>query len=77
MENTLNIVDAVLAGDKDTFMAAFNAALADKVNDALEVKKVEIASSLIVPQEEPVEIAHEVEGSTTEIAADGSNSETE
>ena len=74
---TVNIVDAALAGDKESFMAAFNAALADKVNDALEVKKVELASSLIVPQEQPVEIKHETEGSTTELATDGSNSETE
>jgi hypothetical protein len=44
------IVEAILAKDKETFMAAFNAALATKVGDALEVKKVEVASSWITPE---------------------------
>ena len=77
MDN-INIVDAVLAGDKETFMSAFNAALANKVTDALEVKKIELASTLLNPevpqvtsQEEPT---HEVEGST-EQPVDGSASE--
>jgi len=51
MSPQINIVDAVLAGDKESFMAAFNAALATKVSDALEVKKVEVASTLIAPSE--------------------------
>lgn len=74
---SINIVDAVLAGDKETFMQAFNAALADKVTDALEVKKVELASTLLMPQEfsqETTEVAtHEVEGSTEH--SDGSQGE--
>lgn len=74
---TVNIVDAVLAGDKETFMAAFNAALADKVTDALEVKKVELASTLLMPQEfsqEATEVTkNEVEGSTGQF--DGSQGE--
>ena len=74
---SINIVDAVLAGDKETFMQAFNAALADKVTDALEVKKVELASTLLMPQEfsqETAEVAtHEVEGSTEH--SDGSQGE--
>ena len=45
----VDIVDAALAQDKESFMQAFNAAIAQKVTDALEVKKVEIASSLINP----------------------------
>jgi hypothetical protein len=44
------VVESILANDKESFMAAFNAALAAKVNDALEVKKVEVASSWITPE---------------------------
>jgi len=64
--DTINIVDAVLAGDKETFMQAFNAALSNKITDALEVKKVELASTLITPQEVPQETVatNEVEGPT-------------
>ena len=64
--STVNIVDAVLAHDKEAFMAAFNNALADKVTDALEVKKVEIASSLLTP-----ETTNEVEATTTELDGSG------
>jgi hypothetical protein len=52
------IVDSILSQDKEAFVDAFNAAIAAKVSDALEVKKVEIASSLITPEmavEEEVE----------------------
>lgn len=66
MEN-VNIVDAILSGDQESFAQAFNAALADKVNDALEIKKIELASTLITPQEEP---SYEVEGSAEQ--SDGS-----
>jgi len=66
--STVNIVDAVLAHDKEAFMAAFNNALADKVTDALEVKKVEIASSLLTP-----EATDEVETTTTELGGSGEN----
>jgi hypothetical protein len=43
------IVDSILSQDKEAFVDAFNSAIASKVSDALEVKKVEIASSLITP----------------------------
>lgn len=43
----VGIIDAAIAQDKDAFMNAFNGAIAQKVSDALEVKKVEVASSLI------------------------------
>jgi hypothetical protein len=49
---TEEMVESILANDKESFMAAFNAALAAKVNDALEVKKVEVASTLIAPAAE-------------------------
>lgn len=66
--STIDMVNAALSGDKEAFHAAFNAAIADKVTDALEVKKVEVASSLITPQEETNELE------TTEVEVDGSES---
>jgi hypothetical protein len=48
---TENLVDSIVANDKESFMQAFNAAIANKVQDALEVKKVEVASSLVTPTE--------------------------
>lgn len=43
---TVNIVNAIVSDDTDALMSAFNNAIANKVMDSLEVKKVEIASSL-------------------------------
>jgi hypothetical protein len=61
------IVEAVTLGDKEGFMSAFHSALAAKVSDALEIKKVEIASTLIAPAssevvEEEVEQIDELSG---------------
>lgn len=67
MENH-ELIDAVLNQDKETFAAAFQSAIASKVTDALEVKKVEIASTLIVPE---VEVGTD-ELETTEAEIDGS-----
>ena len=49
---SLQAVTAAIAGDKDAFLSAFNNAIANKVTDALEVKKVEIASNLLGVQDE-------------------------
>lgn len=79
--DSVKIVDAALAGDKESFMSAFNAAIADKVSDALEVKKVEIASSLVSPEttettdaevetNEPTEVETEISGATSDISSD-------
>ena len=64
----VNIIDAAIAQDKDAFMQAFNNAISQKVVDALEVKKVEIASNLLGTQE--VE-TNEIE--TTQAEVDGSS----
>jgi len=64
----IEIVNAAVAGDKESFMAAFNAALSNKVSDALDVKKVEIASNLLGAQEE---VPNEVQTDTVEV--DGSS----
>ena len=68
MENH-ELIDAALNQDKETFVAAFQSAIASKVTDALEVKKVEIASTLIVPE---VEVGTD-ELETTEAEIDGSD----
>lgn len=49
------LVDSILNGDKESFMQQFNAALAAKVSDALDVRKVELASTLIAPAAEIAE----------------------
>ena len=62
---SFNIIDAVVANDKEAFMNAFNAALAPKVSDAIDIKKVEIASNLLTPEEADDEISEyeaEVDG---------------
>ncbi len=64
--SSLDIVNAALMGDKEAVAAAFNSEIATRVTDALEVKKVEIAST-ILNTEEPT---NEVE--TTEVEVDGS-----
>lgn len=70
--DSIKLVDAAIAGDKESFMAAFNAAISDKVTDALELKKVELATTLVQPElEATTEISNEVEG--TEAKVDGSD----
>ena len=73
--DTIDIVDAAIASDKDSFMAAFNAAIMPRVGDALEVKKIEIASTLLTPEETNDEVSEfeaEVDGSD---ASDGTATE--
>lgn len=66
--NTVELVNAALAGDRDAVIAAFNTSIADKVSDALEIKKVEIASNLLGTETEETtdgstEVQAEVDGS--------------
>lgn len=75
--DTIKIVDAALAGDKDAFMSAFNAAISDRVVDALEVKKVELASNLLGTEEQPNEIeTTDAEAGQSEVSTDGSAAST-
>lgn len=68
MESTVDLVNYAIAGDRDAALAAFNSAIAAKVTDALEVKKIEMASTLLTPEEEttdePTEVETEVDGTT-------------
>ena len=66
---SVDAVTAAISGDKEAFINAFNNAIAAKVTDALEVKKVEIASNLLGQEE----VSNEFEGSETEV--DGSGDE--
>lgn len=64
---SVDAVTAAIAGDKEAFMNAFNNAIANKVSDALEVKKVEIASNLLGQEE----VTNEIEGLETEVDGSG------
>lgn len=59
--DTIDLVNMALAGDKEGFTAAFNDSIAAKVSDALEVKKVEVATNLL-NDEEPNDETIEVDG---------------
>lgn len=54
-EKSLNeqIIDSIVLQNKEGFMSAFNAAMAEKVNDALEVKKIEVASDFLSVENTP------------------------
>lgn len=62
---TVDLVTSVINSDREAAQAAFNAMIANKVSDALELKKVEIATNLLTPKEatdEPTESETEVDG---------------
>ena len=71
--DTVELVNLAIAGDKEALMAAFDNAMAAKVTDALEIKKVEIASNLLGTED-----AHEVTDATLEVdGTDGSEVQSE
>ena len=74
--DTIEIVDAALAQDKESFMKAFNAAIANKVSDALELKKVELASNLLEPEQTETTVTNEPTEVATEVSGTESSSET-
>jgi hypothetical protein len=64
--NSENLLSAIFSQNADAAAEAFNGALAAKIADALEVKKVEVASNFIstpaaaeIEYSEPVETASE------------------
>lgn len=65
-----DLVNAVIGGDKEGAQKAFSDMMAAKVTDALDVKKVEVASNLLGTQEvetnEPEAVETEVDGSSNE-----------
>jgi hypothetical protein len=62
--DTVELINLAIAGDKEGLSAAFNNAMAAKVSDALEIKKVEIASNLLGTEnsDETTDATHEVDG---------------
>lgn len=63
--NTLELVNAAIAGDREGATKAFNDVMGLKVTDALELKKVEVASNLITTQE-----AEQEQNETEELQAE-------
>lgn len=62
--DTVELVNAAVNGDKEAFVSAFNQTIADRVTDALELKKVELATQLLSPEEQ----TNELETVETEIS---------
>ena len=60
---TQDAVKAAMDGDASTFRSAVNDILMDKVHDAVNLKKIEVASSFMSSDsEEEVEIQGETDG---------------
>jgi len=77
---TVDLVTAVINGDRDAAAAAFNSMMAGKVSDSLELKKVELATNLFTPEEEvdePTESETEVDGTATESSAESTETSAE
>lgn len=68
---TMDIINAAISGDKEGVENAFNASIAAKVSDALEVKKVEVASNLLMPKG----LENENESEAVETEVDGHSEE--
>jgi hypothetical protein len=65
MEQIYTAIQAAADQDANSFRDAIGAALAAKIEDALELKKVEIASNMFNPQQDE-ELAAEQEIETDE-----------
>jgi len=55
MEQIYTAIQSASNQDANGFREAINAALANKIQDALELKRVEIASNMFNSEEEPAE----------------------
>jgi hypothetical protein len=55
MEQIYTAIQSAKDQDANAFREAINAALANKIQDALELKRVEIASNMFNSEEEPAE----------------------
>ena len=61
MEQIYTAIQAAADQDGNAFRDAIGAALAAKIEDALEIKKIEIASTMFNPQEEELSVEQEIE----------------
>lgn len=70
--DTVELVNLAIAGDREALVAAFDNAMAAKVTDALEIKKVEIASNLLDTEgtDEVTDTTLEVDGTDGSADAD-------
>ena len=68
IEVSRQLVDAILQQDQEQFNAAFENAIATKVSDALEIKKIEIASNFLNTQETPAVETETVTAGEVEVA---------
>ena len=68
IEVSRQLVDAILQKDQEQFNAAFENAIATKVSDALEIKKIEIASNFLNTQETPAVETETVTAGEVEVA---------
>ena len=60
---TQDAVKAAMTGDASTFQSAVNDILMDKVRDAVDLKKIEVASSFMsADSEEEIEIQGDTDG---------------
>jgi len=59
--NSESLINAIFAGNADAATEAFGSAVANKVADALEVKKVEVASNFISTPEVNNEVTSETQ----------------
>lgn len=59
--NSESLINAIFAGNVDAATEAFGSAVANKVADALEVKKVEVASNFISTPEVNNEVTSETQ----------------
>jgi hypothetical protein len=50
-ENTMNLINAIQAGDAVDLESAFNAAMAEKVAERLETMRADVAQNMFVTQE--------------------------
>ena len=60
MEQIYTAIQAAADQDANGFRDAISSALAAKIEDALELKKVEIASNMFNPQEEELSAEQEI-----------------
>jgi hypothetical protein len=66
MEQIYTAIQAAAEQDAARFRDAIGAALGAKIEDALELKKIEIASTMFAPQQQEEELSAEQEIETDE-----------
>ena len=70
IEISEQLVDSILNGEKEAFMQQFQTVIASKISDALDVRKVELASTLISPPAQDIAEQPAAEEPAQEISTD-------